>query len=133
MIKPKKNPVTKLVAAGVKAAAKAAGAKPSLKAAQKAKPLATPKSGVRVKPAAKPKAAPYNTEKATQNVANSNRRSWNPETGYEEGPLSAGKLRNARIRNSKNPSASGKASAPSRGALFARQRTVKINSAPKKK
>ena len=36
MIKPKKNPVTKLVVAGVKAAAKAAGAKSSLKAAQKA-------------------------------------------------------------------------------------------------
>ena len=33
-MKPKKNPVTKLVAAGVKAAAKAAGVKPSLKAAQ---------------------------------------------------------------------------------------------------
>jgi hypothetical protein len=54
-IKPKKNPVTKLVVAGVKAAAKAAGKKPSLKAAQKAKPLATPKSSVRVKPAAKQK------------------------------------------------------------------------------
>jgi hypothetical protein len=47
-IKPKKNPVTKLIGAGVKAAAKAAGKKPSLKAAQKAKPLATPKSGVKV-------------------------------------------------------------------------------------
>lgn len=55
MIKPKKNPVTKLIGAGVKAAAKAAGknVKPSLKAARKAKPLATPKSGVKVKPAAK--------------------------------------------------------------------------------
>jgi len=57
MMKPKKNPVTKLIGAGVKAAAKAAGknVKPSLKAAQKAKPLATPKSGVKIKPAAKPK------------------------------------------------------------------------------
>jgi hypothetical protein len=55
MIKPKKNPITKVIGAGVKAAAKAAGAKPSLKAAQKAKPLAAPKSGVRVKPAAKQK------------------------------------------------------------------------------
>lgn len=50
MMKPKKNPVTKIVVAGVKAAAKAAGVKPSLKAAQKAKPLTTPKSAVKVKP-----------------------------------------------------------------------------------
>ena len=40
-------------------------------------------------------------------------------------------LKLSRIRKSKNPSASGKASAPSKGALFARQGTVKINSAPK--
>lgn len=51
-MKPKKNPVTKLVAAGVKAAAKATGkkVKPSLKAAQKTKPLAEPKSAVKVLP-----------------------------------------------------------------------------------
>ena len=57
VIKPKKNPVTKIIGAGVKAAAKAAGkkVKPSLKAAQKAKPLANPKSAVKVKGAAKPK------------------------------------------------------------------------------
>ena len=54
-MKPKKNPVTKIIGAGVKAAAKAAGAKPSLKAAQKAKPLANPKSAVKVKGAAKSK------------------------------------------------------------------------------
>ena len=52
MIKPKKNPVTKLIGTGIKAAAKAAGknVKPSLKAAQKAKPLAEPKSAVKVIP-----------------------------------------------------------------------------------
>lgn len=48
----KKNPVTKVIGAGVKAAAKAAGkkVKPSFKAAQKAKPLANPKSAVKVLP-----------------------------------------------------------------------------------
>jgi hypothetical protein len=46
MMKPKKNPVTKIIGAGVKAAAKAAGKKTT-------KPLANPKSAVRVKPAAK--------------------------------------------------------------------------------
>jgi hypothetical protein len=57
MVAPKKSPITKIIGAGVKAAAKAAGknVKPSLKAAQKAKPLVNPKSGIRVKPAAKPK------------------------------------------------------------------------------
>jgi hypothetical protein len=61
MIKPKKNPITKIISA----AAKAAGAKPSLKTAQKAKPLANPKSAVRVKPAAKPKPNKPNAAKTT--------------------------------------------------------------------
>ena len=59
-MKPKKNPITKIIGAGVKAAAKAAGAKPSLKAAKKAKPLANPKSGVKVKPPAKTKPHRFN-------------------------------------------------------------------------
>ena len=63
MMKPKKNPVTKLVVAGVKAAAKAAGKKPSLKAAQKAKPLATPKSAVKVKLPAKTKSNKFDSVK----------------------------------------------------------------------
>ena len=76
MMKPKKNPVTKIIGAGIKAAAKAAGAKPSLKAAQKAKPLATPKSGVRVKPAAKQKPnKPNATKTMFKNDSSRNRAS----------------------------------------------------------
>ena len=52
-MKPKKNIITKVAGAAIKAVTKSA--KPSLKAAQKAKPLANPKSAVRVKPAAKQK------------------------------------------------------------------------------
>jgi hypothetical protein len=65
MMKPKKNPVTKIIGAGVKAAAKAAGknVKPSLKAARKAKPLANPKSAVKVKGAAKSKPNPPDAAK----------------------------------------------------------------------
>jgi hypothetical protein len=75
-MKPKKNPVTKIIGAGIKAAAKAAGAKPSLKAAQKAKPLATPKSGVRVKPAAKQKPnKPNATKTMFKNDSSRNRAS----------------------------------------------------------
>ena len=53
-MKPKKNIITKVAGAAIKAATKSA--KPSLKTAQKAKPLANPKSGVKVKPAAKQQA-----------------------------------------------------------------------------
>lgn len=78
MIKPKKNPVTKLIGAGVKAAAKAANkkVKPSLKAAQKAKPLANPKSAVRVKPAAKQKPNKPNEAKAFSRVDDSMGRAY---------------------------------------------------------
>ena len=53
MIKPKKNPVTKLVAAGVKAAAKAAGKKTT-------KPLANPKSAVKTVAADRSRASKFN-------------------------------------------------------------------------
>ena len=78
MIKPKKNPVTKLIGAGAKIAAKAAGkkVKPSLKAAQKAKPLANPKSAVRVKPAAKQKPNKPNEKKTFAKVDDSMGRAY---------------------------------------------------------
>ena len=114
-------------------AAKSAATKKLVKQIAKNKPLANPKSAVKVKLPAKTKGASYNAVKGTEKYTSSQRRSWGPETGYEEGPLSPGKLRDVRIRKSKNPSASGKASAPSKGAPFSRQGTIKINSAPKKK
>ena len=78
MMKPKKNPVTKLIGAGAKIAAKAAGkkVKPSLKAAQKAKPLANPKSAVRVKPAAKQKPNKPNEKKTFAKVDDSMGRAY---------------------------------------------------------
>jgi hypothetical protein len=123
--------VAKITKGIVKAATKSK--KPSLKAAQKAKPLANPKSAVKIKPPAKTRGASYNTAKGTERYVSSQRRSWGPETGYEEGPLFPGKLKDVRVRKSKNQSASGKASAPSKGAPLARHSTIKINSAPKKK
>jgi hypothetical protein len=60
-IAPKKNIVTKVAGAAVKAVIKSS--KPSLKAAQKAKPLANPKSAVKVKSPAKTKPAPANIAK----------------------------------------------------------------------
>jgi hypothetical protein len=53
MIKPKKNPVTKLVVAGVKAAAKAASKKAT-------KPLANPKSAVKTVAADRSRASKFN-------------------------------------------------------------------------
>ena len=80
MVAPKKSPITKIIGAGVKAAAKAAGAKPSLKAAQKAKPLANPKSAVRVKGAAKSK--PNKPDAAKLNYKKNSTRGRAAATAY---------------------------------------------------
>jgi hypothetical protein len=135
MMKPKKNPVTKIIGAGVKAAAKAAGAKPSLKAAQKAKPLANPKSGVRVKPAAKTKPAPINTAKMSEKTYKSMGRYENKQydARFPEPQYDVGKTRDMRIYNSKNPSASSKASRPVQSPANPDFRPrVKINTDPTK-
>ena len=58
---------------------------------------------VNVKPAAKTVGNPPNSAKTLNSVANSHYRTWNPETGMEDGVRSAGKSRDARVAKSKNP------------------------------
>jgi hypothetical protein len=150
MMKPKKNPITKIIGAGVKAAAKAAGAKPSLKAAQKAKPLATPKSGVRVKSAAKQKPNKPNESKYIYKVNETRNRAYNkavkeyesmPEAGRfgsaaEKDGMASEASNSARIsrkmsiasKKYKAPEASG-ATTPKRRPEYPARTTVKINSA----
>jgi hypothetical protein len=61
-----------------------------------------------VKPAAKPVGNPPNPAKTLNAVANSHYRTWNPETGMEDGVRSAGKSRDARVANSKKPTGKSK-------------------------
>jgi hypothetical protein len=123
-MRPKKNPVTKLIGAGVKAAAKAAGknVKPSLKAAQKAKPLATPKSGIKVKTAAKQIGNPPNLTKSTEEMYSSASRG-----GVGKGPL--GKSKTARKFNTNAARGKMDVRKPDRMPDEPARATVKINSA----
>jgi hypothetical protein len=98
--------------------------------------LAEPKSNVRVKPAAKQVGNPPNSAKSLEKTASSFYRTWNPETGMEDGLRAAGKLRDARVANSKKPTAPGNAaikpapaSVPARKPANPARATVKINSA----
>lgn len=155
-MRPKKNPVTKLIGAGVKAAAKAAGknVKPSLKAAKKAKPLANPKSGVRVKPAAKQQPNKPNETKMVHKINESGGRAYNKAAKeYEAGAGRHGNMyemqdaaRDAMFRapagrkvsiTGKKLSAieKNKATTPQRSkdTAWSTKKAIKINSAPKKK
>jgi hypothetical protein len=97
---------------GVRGASGRGAVKPTLKGK-----LAEPKSGVKVKPPAKTKPAPQNSEKIFRQNVSSWQRGQNspsankPKFATDENTFTS-KARQGRIINSKNPSASGKASRP---------------------
>ena len=90
-------------AASAKKGSSKPAVKKAIKNAKKAKPLAEPKSAVKVKPPAKTKPAPPNMAKAEEQLYS---------TMSRGGSGSLVKKRIPRIFNSKNESASGKASRP---------------------
>ena len=109
--------------------------KKTVKTASKSKSLAEPKSAVKVKPPAKTKPAPINTAKMSDKTYKSMGRYENKQydARFPEPQYDVGKARDMRIYNSKNPSASGKASRPAESPANPDFRyRVKINSAPKK-
>ena len=104
-----------VIAAGVAAVAARLAAKKLAKEAAKkvsARTAQIAKNSVVKKPARKPVGNPPNPTKSLEKTASSFYRTWNPETGMEDGLRAAGKLRDARVARSKNPTGSGKASRP---------------------
>jgi len=91
MMKPKKNPVTKLVAAGAKAAAKAVGKKAT-------KPLVNSKSAVKVKPAAKQKPNKPNETKMVYKINDSGGRAYNKAIKEYDSMPEAGRFGSAAER-----------------------------------
>ena len=117
-MKPKKNPVTKLIGAGVKAAVKATSKKAT-------KPLANPKSGVKVKTAAKQIGNPPNLTKSSEEMYSSASRG-----GVGKGPL--GKSKTARKFNTDAARGKMDVRKPERMPDEPARATVKINTDPTK-
>ena len=128
-----------IIAAGAAAvAARLATKKLAKEAAKKAasKTAQIAKNSVKTKPARKQVGNPPDSTKSLEKTASSFYRTWNPETGMEDGLRAAGKLRDARAARSKKPTGSGKASKrpapasiPARTPKTTARKTVRINSA----
>lgn len=135
-------PVPIIAGAAAAVAARLAAKKAAQELAKKAAKAATAKTAqiaknsVKTKPARKQVGNAPNSTKSLEKTASSFYRTWNPETGMEDGLRVAGKLRDARVASSKKPTASGNAakkpapaSVPARKPANPARATVKINSA----